>query len=78
MNYTSEQLPAIYQLSKLYLELGYFTPAERILSGLIEIDKEMETPALLAVGVLKIEKNNIEEALLNFRSLLQVSKYSLQ
>lgn len=75
--YSPEQLVALYELGRMYYEMGYLTPAERIFNGLAAID-EHSTPARLGLGLLKLERGMHAEAASHFRSLLQSDQYALQ
>ena len=59
----------------MYYEMGYFTPAERIFNGLAVID-DGNIPVRIALGLLKLERNQYAEAAGHFRASLQ-SKNSL-
>ena len=75
--YSSEELIAIYELGRLYFEMGYFAPAERIFSGLLSIDPNM-TPARLGLGLLKLELGLYQDATAHFRQALQNNVYEAQ
>ena len=74
--YTDELLSAIYSLGILYLEMGYFTPAEKIFLGLNSIDST-KTPASLGLGVIKLEQNLQQESANFFRMASDTDKYSV-
>lgn len=76
-NYTREQVVALYELGRMYFEMGYFTPAERIFNGLAVID-EQGVPARIALGLLKLERGLHAEASGHFRASLQAKMYPLQ
>ena len=75
--YTSNELFAIYELGRLYFEMGYFVPAERIFGGLVTVDNGM-TPARLGLGLIKLENGLIDEAVSHFREALESRELELQ
>ena len=75
--YTSEELTSIYELGRLYFEMGYFAPAERIFSGLAAVDDD-RTPSRLGLGLVKLERGLYQEAAVHFRAALQSNTYTLQ
>ena len=75
--YSIDALAAIYELGRVYLEMGYFIPAERIFNGLVAVDQG-QTPARLALGVLNLERGLTEEAAEQFRLVLDSSGFHLQ
>lgn len=77
MEYSREELVGIYELGRMYLEMGYFTPAERIFSGLVVVDQG-QTPARLALGLVKLERGLYQESLLQLRSALQQNSFPVQ
>ncbi len=77
MEYSEDQLLSIYTLGKMYLEMGYFVPAERVFSGLVKIDKNFDTPANVGLGLLRLYKGQHQESTAFFRLLLQSPKFSL-
>ena len=68
--YTYQDLVSLYELGRLYFDMGYFAPSERIFNGLVEID-EGETPAQLGLGLIRLERSLPGEAITHFRSVLQ-------
>ena len=75
--YSRDQLIALYELGRMYYEMGYFTPAERIFNGIAILD-EQAAPARLALGLLKLERGLHAEAATHFRSVLQHDAYAFQ
>ncbi|MCB0324286.1 MAG: hypothetical protein KDD69_11970 [Bdellovibrionales bacterium] len=75
--YSNEELAGIYELGRMYFELGYFAPAERIFNGLVVVD-EGRTPARLGLGLLKLERGLYQEAGTHFRSVLESKSYEVQ
>ena len=69
-DYSDEELSAIYELGRLYFEMGYFAPAERVFNGLSAVDNG-STPARLGVGLVKLETGLYQEAAAHFRVCLQ-------
>ena len=76
MDYSKEELSGIYELGKMYFEMGFFVPAERIFSGLIGIEGSM-IPARLGLGLIKLERGLYQEATLHFRQVLQSGSYAI-
>ena len=76
MDYADEQLKAIYELGRLYFEMGYFAPAERIFAGLSVVDGA-QTPARLGLGLVKLERGLFQEAAVHFRNVIQSGRYTL-
>jgi hypothetical protein len=52
---------SIYELGRLYFEMGYFKAAERIFQGLVNCDNGL-TPSLLGLAVIKMEKGDFHSA----------------
>lgn len=77
IEYSSNELHAIYELGRLYYEMGYFAPAERIFQGLKVIDGGT-TAAKLALGLIKFENGLLQDAEGYFRSELNDGKYQMQ
>lgn len=75
--YSNEELIAIYELGRLYFEMGYFAPAERIFNGLAAID-EGRSPARLGLGLIRLERGLHQEAATQFRQVLELGTYELQ
>ena len=75
MNYSSQQLESLYSLARMYFELGYLIPAERIFSGLAAVNPQF-APALLGLGLLRLERGQSEEAAAAFRQIPSDSDYS--
>lgn len=74
--YSREELTSIYELGRLYFEMGYVAPAERIFSGLSGIDNHL-TPSRIGLGLLKIERGLFQEATNVFRSVVQAGTFTL-
>ena len=75
--YSREELTSIYELGRLYFEMGYFTPAERIFSGLMSVDNA-QTYSRLGLGLVKLELGAFQEAATYFRMALQQEGCDLQ
>lgn len=76
-DYSSEELATIYELGRLYFEMGYFAPAERVFSGLSSVD-DFRTPARIGLGLVKLERGLYQEASTHFRAALQSGSFELQ
>lgn len=74
-NYSIENLFAIYQLGKMYLEHGYLSAAEKIFSGLMVVDNQ-QTPSRLAFGIIKLECGQLSQATEFFREELKNEKFA--
>jgi len=72
--YTREELTAMYELGRLYYEMGYVAPAERMFAGLAGIDGNA-TASRIGLGLLKIERGAFQEATAHFRAALQAGTY---
>lgn len=77
MKYSRDQLLAMYALGRLYFEMGYFSPAERIFNGLSTLDGG-QTPARLGLGLVKIERGRFEEAAQCLRVALEQGTYPVE
>ena len=75
--YSNDELAAIYELGRLYFEMGYFAPAERIFGGLSSVD-DARTPARIGLGLVKLERGLYQEAATHFRLALQSGSFELQ
>lgn len=77
MEYSEQQQEAIYSLGKMYLEMGYYVPAERIFAGLAKIDQNLNTAANIGLGLIRLYKGQYQDSTGFFRVLLQSPKFSL-
>jgi hypothetical protein len=75
--FSREEVDAIYELGRMYYEMGYFAAAERIFAGLVVVDRG-QSPARLALGLLKLERGLKEEAAAHFRSVLDTPASALE
>ena len=75
--YTNEELTAIYELGRVYFEMGYFAPAERIFSGLSVVD-EGRSLSRLGLGLIKLERGLYQEAVTHFRAALESGSSEIQ
>ena len=75
--YSNEELVAIYELGRLYFEMGYFVPAERIFNGLAVVDGG-KTPARLGLGLVKLERGLFQEAMIHLRGVLKSGPHRMQ
>ena len=76
ISYKEEELLAIYELGRMYYNMGYFVAAEKIFSGLAAIDNEV-TPAAVGLGLVKIERGLISESVQHFRKALDSAEYEI-
>lgn len=75
--YSPRQLSSLYELGRMYYDMGYFTPAERIFNGLAVVD-DTNIPARIALGLLKLERGLYSEAASHFRASLQSNNSVLE
>jgi len=66
-SFTSDEFVGIYELARLYYEMGFLTASERILNGLVLCD-EGATPSRGALGLVNLETGKADEAVLQFRA----------
>lgn len=76
-DYTPQELAAIYELGRLYYEMGYFVPAERIFNGLSRVDQGL-TASRIGMGLIKLENGLLEQAIACFRESLERREYEIQ
>ena len=76
-SYTQSQLLDIYELGRLYFEMGYYYSAEKIFAGLTAVD-EGHTPAAIGWGLIKLERGQFEEAAGLLRQVGQASDFKNQ
>ena len=70
MDYTQDELIAIYELGRLYYGMGFLAAAERIFNGLSTIDGGV-TPARIGLGLVKLEKGSFDDAMAHFRTAMK-------
>jgi lipopolysaccharide biosynthesis regulator YciM len=76
-SYSKEELHTIYELGRLFYEIGQLDQAERIFAGLVEVDPYM-TAAKIGLGLVSLERNNLDEASTSFRNALQDGRFEVQ
>lgn len=76
-NYNEYEIGSIYELGRMYFEMGFFAAAERVFSGLAAID-DGKSPARLGLGLVKLERGLYQEAVQHLRDSLQSNQYSVQ
>ena len=77
LDYSKKILFSIYELGRLYFEMGYFAPAERIFVGLAGMDGG-QTPSLVGLGLVKLECGLFPESIAYFREALEREVFPLQ
>ena len=77
MIYSTKQKESLYALGRMYLELGYLIPAERIFNGIVSVDKDFAA-AGLGLGMARLERGLQEEAVSAFRQVLEVEGYAFE
>ena len=75
--YAAEELAAIYELGRLYFEMGFYPAAEKIFAGLAVVDNGL-TPARIGLGLIRIDNGQCNEAATYFRSELPDGHYKIQ
>lgn len=65
--FTTDEFIGIYELARLYYEMGFLTASERILNGLVLCD-EGATPSRGALGLVNLETGKADEAVSQFRA----------
>lgn len=75
--YSNDELFSIYELGRMYYEMGYFAAAERIFAGLVAVSDDF-AEARLGLGLVKFECEQYDEAAGCFRSLVQEDKLALE
>ncbi len=68
--FSKDELAAMYELGRLYYEMGYVAPAERMFAGLAGLDGHT-TASRIGLGLLKVERGSFQEATAHFRAALQ-------
>lgn len=69
--YSDEELSHIYELARLYLEMGNVKSAEIILSGLVEVAPDF-APGWMGMAYIQMLSKNYEAASLAARNALRV------
>lgn len=75
--YSEEALCSVFELGRMYYEMGYSLPAERVFHGLAAVDRGL-TPSRIGLGLVKLERSLFDEAAFYFRGALQEGNYSLE
>lgn len=75
--YSDEEISAIYELGRLYLESGLFPAAENIMRGLTEVVPEF-APAWLGLCYLHTQNRNNDAALLAARQAVRMDARSVE
>ncbi|MCB0358047.1 MAG: hypothetical protein KDD44_00370 [Bdellovibrionales bacterium] len=65
--YSDELLTGIFELGRMYYEMGYTLPAERIFRGLIAVDRGGRTPAALGLALLMLERGQYADSAMLFQ-----------
>lgn len=72
---SQKTLDGMYALARMYMESGFYTPAERIFSGLVEIDRG-STPAALGLAYTKFQREKYQDAITIYKTLAQSGLYT--
>lgn len=75
-DYSEDLLKSICELGRLYLEMGFFVPAERIFNGLIVIEPGLSC-ARLGLAIVKLERGLYAEASSQFRLAMQSEQFQI-
>lgn len=75
--YSDEEIVHIYELARLFLELGELSKADIVVTGLIEIAPEF-SPARLAKGYVALHEGNFELAVDQGRQMLALAPLNPQ
>ena len=75
--YTNTELAGIYELGKMYYEMGFYTAAERIFQGLLLIDQG-STPSRIGLGLIKLENGLLAESVTQFREAIKASNFETE
>ena len=76
-SYTRDEIIAIYELGRLYYEMGYYVAAERIFNGLCVIDGG-QSPGRLGVALVKLERGSHNDAIEQFRLAVRNPAWALR
>ena len=76
--YGTELVLGLYNLGRMYYELGYRGLAHRVFEGLVRIDRRAESPAKIGVAALYLEQQDYKEALVQFRDVIENSAFALE
>ena len=76
-DYKPDQIIGLYELGRLYYEMGIFPSAEKIFAGLIAI-QATAAPCYVGLGLIKLERGQYEEAEQCFREALKNKDFELE
>ena len=76
-NYDSKQIFGLYELGRLYYEMGIYPSAEKIFSGLTAI-QDQSVPCWVGLGLVKLERGLYEEAEHCFREGLKNKDFEIE
>lgn len=77
IEYSAEESAAIYELGRMYFEMGYLAAAERIFNGLTVVDGG-RTPSRVGLGVVKLERGAFDQAFEQFRAAMKSGRFELE
>ena len=75
--YSDEEVLCIFELGRLYIEIGEFVKAEEIFLGLIEIAPQY-TPAWLGISYIEVSRKKYESAIKYLIQALSLNKDSIE
>ena len=75
--YQRDQILGLYELGRLYYEMGIFPSAEKIFAGLIAVQAPF-VPCHVGLGLVKLERGQYEEADYWFREALKNKDFELE
>ena len=75
--YSDREIIGLYELGRLYYEMGIFHSAEKIFSGLVAVQAQ-NIPSNIGLGLVKLERGKYEEAEGCFREALRNKDFELE
>ncbi|MCC6931963.1 MAG: tetratricopeptide repeat protein [Deltaproteobacteria bacterium] len=76
-NYSSNELKEIYRIAKLYYEMGYIVPAEKLFWGIVSVRDDF-FEAHLGLGVIYLEKGQVDDAAKHFRRAMTTEQFAVE
>ena len=76
-NYSDSQFLAIYELGRLYYQMGFSASAEKIFSGLVAVRSE-SVNSLIGLGLVRLERGLFSAAFDTFRLALNIDSSSVE
>lgn len=76
-DYASEEICGLYELGRLYYEMGIYSSAEKLFAGLMAIHAQI-VPCHVGLGLVKLERGYYEEAENCFREGLKNKDFEIE